>query len=336
MCAQKDINTKSSIDNIKSWYSNPLVSCIVPTYGRNRTLLRALDSILCQTYKNTEILIIDDNGIDGENSKELQEILKNYININKIRYIRNKKHVNGSYSRNVGILKARGEYIAFLDDDDVWYPEKLKKQMHIILSDESVGIVYTGARAVYENENIDYSIIPHYKGDLSKQILFGNCIPTTSTVLVKKQLLLDVGMFDTSFPARQDYDLWVRVFQNTKVDFVPEVLVDYFNKRNSDQITSSTKKYENACLLIDKKYKKLFFRLDEKEKKLRKKKEYFSISNRALRNNDSKTCRVYAKKLLKMGFINTGLMVIIMSYFDYNFLLTLRRFYKNGFMVITK
>src|SRR5690554_2886294 len=93
-----------------------MVSCIIPTYKRSETLVRAINSVLEQTYKKIEILVIDDNHPNDRFSLMVQKQLEQFND--KVRYIQQEKHVNGAVARNVGIKFARGEYIAFLDDDD--------------------------------------------------------------------------------------------------------------------------------------------------------------------------------------------------------------------------
>lgn len=121
-----------------------MVSCIIPTYKRSDTLIRAVKSVINQSYKNLEIIIVDDNEPNDEYSLIVQERLK-AISDERIRYIQQKKHINGAAARNVGINAARGEFIAFLDDDDEWLPSKIEKQINKLMSNQE----YNGITCLY-------------------------------------------------------------------------------------------------------------------------------------------------------------------------------------------
>lgn len=117
------------------------VSCIIPSYKRSDMVIRAIDSVLRQTYKNIEVCVVDDNIPGDEYSCELKHKLEKYQNDSRVKYITQQKHINGAVARNVGIKEATGEFIAFLDDDDEWLPEKLERQMEIIDFNPSVDAV---------------------------------------------------------------------------------------------------------------------------------------------------------------------------------------------------
>src|SRR6056297_3803158 len=133
------------------------VSIIIPTYNRKKLLKNAIQSVLKQTYKNLEIVIVDDGSSDGT-----QNLIDN-INNNKIKYIRNEKSVGGSQARNIGINNSTGKYITFLDDDDEYLPEKIEKQV-LKFNNNNIGLVYTGVILNYIDLNIKYKIIPDKKG----------------------------------------------------------------------------------------------------------------------------------------------------------------------------
>lgn len=111
--------------------SQPLVSCIIPSFKRNDMISRAIDSVLAQTYSNIEILIVDDNDKGSEYSTTLKEIVKSYDN-ERVKLLAQPSHINGAAARNFGVKHAEGEYIAFLDDDDEWLPTKIEKQIYFL------------------------------------------------------------------------------------------------------------------------------------------------------------------------------------------------------------
>ena len=124
-------------------YVEGLVSVIMPTYKRSEKLLRAIDSVLNQTYKNLELLLVNDNEPFDEYTELLKKRVEKYSNDERFHLILQDKHINGAVARNVGIRQARGQYIAFLDDDDWWELNKLEEQVKELKSlDDSWGAVY--------------------------------------------------------------------------------------------------------------------------------------------------------------------------------------------------
>ena len=304
--------------------TNGLVSVVIPTYKRSEMLPRAVKSVLDQTYSNVEVIVVNDNDPDDEFTAATKKQLE-AITDKRVRFVQQDKHLNGSAARNKGIESAKGEFVAFLDDDDVWHSDKLKKQMAVFESDSSVGLVYTGSKAIYVNDKVSYAIIPKQKGDLKKEILLGNCIGTTSTVAVKREIITGVGMFDVKMPALQDYDLWIRICQKTKIGFVAEELIDYYNFRDGEQVSSDTSKYETAFARLNEKYADLLSGLTPEERKKRENYETFSLANKALRNNDKKKGRAYLKKVMKNGFNKKALAMYVASPFGYGAILRLRK-----------
>src|SRR5690625_1857772 len=122
----------------------PLVSVIIPTYKRPRMLTRALKSVLMQTYKNIEVIIVDDNDENSEYRKQTINFMKEYKSNPIIKYIKHKKNKGGSEARNTGIYKATGKYISFLDDDDEYMPTKIEKQVKKFKesNEANLGFVY--------------------------------------------------------------------------------------------------------------------------------------------------------------------------------------------------
>jgi len=148
-----------------------MVSCIIPTYKRSDSLIKAINSILAQTYKNLEVIVVDDNNLDDKYSLIVQKKLS-AIKDKRLRYVKQKKHKNGAAARNAGIKVARGEYIAFLDDDDEWLPEKLEKQIKYLDSKPKYGGVsclytyYSNGKPirkcpVYTEQNLHKKVLEH-------------------------------------------------------------------------------------------------------------------------------------------------------------------------------
>jgi len=206
----------------------PQVSVIIPTRNRPDFLRGALLSVLSQTYQNFEIIVVDDASTD--NTSEIVAA----FNDERITLLRHDTNKGGSAARNTGILASKCDYIAFLDDDDEWFPEKLAKQMHILLaSPPEVGCVYTGYVDVSSSSGETIGeYLPTKRGDLSKDLSAANCVGSASSVLLKRECFKNIGLFDESLPCSQDYDLWIRISNEFLFECVPEALFKYHIHEN--------------------------------------------------------------------------------------------------------
>lgn len=202
----------------------PQISVIIPTKNRQQFIGRAIKSVLAQTYQDFEILVVDDGSTD-----QTQEVLKTFPDP-RILFIRHEHSRGGAAARNTGIAASGGRYIAFLDDDDEWLPEKLARQVSVIASGgHSLGGVCTGhVKVDEESGKIIEEWIPTQRGNLSKEIFYKNCLSTTSSLIFKKEVFEKVGLFDEALKSFQDYDMWVRIAQHFSFDYIQEPLVKYY------------------------------------------------------------------------------------------------------------
>jgi len=201
----------------------PTVSVIIPTYNRAHLVGRAIRSVLNQTFQDFEIIVVDDGSTDNT-----EEVVKGF-NDPRIRYIRHEYNRGGSAARNTGIRAARGEYIAFLDSDDEWLPQKLERQVKAFKDlDETTALVYTGLRFVDRKGALIREQQPRLKGYVFRELLRRNAIGTASSVLLRRESLLSVGLFNEALPSRQDLDLWVRIARRFKVFPIPEILTIHY------------------------------------------------------------------------------------------------------------
>jgi glycosyltransferase involved in cell wall biosynthesis len=206
----------------------PLVTVIIPTYNRAHLLSRAIRSVLCQTFQEWELIIVDDGSVDNT-----EEIVKSFSDP-RIRYIRHQANRGSSAARNTGIQMARGKYIAFLDSDDEWLPEKLEKQLNIFEnSDDEVGVVYTGAVFIDDENGKQRIKKPRAKGWIFIEELAFNPVGSTSRVMVKRECFDKCGGFDEEMPCHEDWDMWIRLAEQYKFDYVEDPLVRYFEHRGS-------------------------------------------------------------------------------------------------------
>lgn len=236
--------------------NGPFVSVIIPTYNRANLLLEALKSVLKQTYQKFEIIVIDDNSSD-----HTSEIIKD-LGDSRIRYYKLSKNQGAPAARNLGIERSRGDLIAFLDSDDRWVFNKLEEQIEIFSKDEKIGVVYTGIKVI--NYHFNKIIIPSKRGNLSNLLLTENYVGSTSSVMIKKVLLLEVGGFDLNFKSCQDWDLFIRLSQKADFDFVEEPLVLYY-EHDGDRISTNTKSILDGYSKIQSKYSTLISNLSKKD-----------------------------------------------------------------------
>ena len=226
----------------------PLVSVIIPTFNRETTIKRAIDSVISQSYSNIEVIVVDDNSND-----RTAEIMEQYSNSSHINYIRLKKNIGGAAARNVGIKHSKGSYIAFQDSDDEWLESKLEKQMNVFQKKKSVDVVFSKIIRISEEKR---SIFP--KSDISEvedahtSFLKENYIGTPSAI-IKKEKLDQIEGFDESLPRLQDWDLFIQLSKFCTFFMVDEVLCNAYLQSNS--ITQNKKALIETLKIFDKKYK---------------------------------------------------------------------------------
>jgi len=199
--------------------NSKLVSIIIPTYKRTDMLARAIRSVLNQTYKNIEIIVVDDNESNSIFRKEVEIIMQSFQGDSRVKYIQHPYNKNGAAARNTGIKSSTGDYISFLDDDDYYLPEKIKKEVQFLEENNFYDAVYCGR---YEKGR---KILPKLAGDLSKEILLLSFTPTTSTLMFRSQIVKEMNGFNESFKRHQDFEFLLRYFENHKIGFVNEPLV---------------------------------------------------------------------------------------------------------------
>ena len=202
-----------------------LVSVIVPTYKR-KTILRAINSILEQDYKSIEIIVVDDNAEHLEYRNYVCNILKPFLDENKITLIKNETNLGGALSRNKGIEYSHGEYIAFLDDDDWYLPQKISKQVTYI-KERDADIVYCYSKGVDLKGNVVWENKKNKEGNLLYEAMVTDCIASTSLILCRRKAIFDAGLFP-NIPCRQDVVLELNMaIKNCLFVCVPEILTVY-------------------------------------------------------------------------------------------------------------
>jgi len=299
---------------------NPLVSVVIPTYKRPDMLGRAIDSVLNQTYDNIEIIVVDDNDEDSEYRKETEDFMEKYTDVNNLVYFKHKENKGGSAARNTGIRNSKGDFVAFLDDDDEWVKEKLVKQIKEFNNlDGEYGVVYHPYLKCSENKE---QIIPdikntkEYSGNITKLLLKGNFIGTP-VVLVKKEVFNKVGLFDENLPRLQDWELFIRISQYYKFKLINQSLTIVYVLE--DSISSNNLALIEAEEIILKKHYELFKSSGSNILA----KLYYRLGHHYHLYFDIYNGRLYLKKAIKTSFEIKYLLVYLLSHFGcffYNYI----------------
>lgn len=202
-----------------------MISCIITTYNRGTDILkRSIDSVLNQTYKDKELIIVNDSPENIELCISIDKLLKEYNNP-IIKYIKHESNLGACKARNTGIESSKGEFIAFLDDDDEWLPNKLEKQLKLFTSDD-VGLVYCDCIIRRDGVNTLHKNTPRINStDFLECLMLGNFIGGNSFPLIRKKILIDAGKYDERLKALQDFDMWIRIAQISKCVYCEEALV---------------------------------------------------------------------------------------------------------------
>lgn len=200
------------------------VSVVIPTHKRPALLKRAIQSVLDQTLQPMEIIIVDD-----ASCAESEAIVKGFSN-DLLRYIHNEDGQGASSSRNLGVRSANGDFIAFLDDDDAFYPEKIEIVGEEIKANTNTHVFYHPARINMVNEKVFYYTKPcslDFHG--FEQMLISNKVGGTPMIIASREALINAGLFDESLPALEDYELWLRLAkQNKKFTLINQPLTDCY------------------------------------------------------------------------------------------------------------
>lgn len=195
----------------------PLISVVIPTYNRAKFITEAVDTVLEQTFQDFELIVVDDDSCD-----ETPEVLEPYFD--RLRYVV-QPHKGPAAARNTGIQEAQGEFIAFLDSDDLWLPEKLQWQVEFFKQNPDMLICQTQEIWLRNNKRIK----PRARHRKESGWIFHRavelCLISPSAVMIHRKVFDDVGLFDEMLPAAEDYELWLRVTARFPVGLVDEPLV---------------------------------------------------------------------------------------------------------------
>jgi glycosyltransferase involved in cell wall biosynthesis len=228
-----------------------MTSVIIPTFNRAAFLREAIDSVLAQTEKDFELIVVDDGSTD-----HTRELVAKYGD--RLRYF-SQPNAGASAARNCGIRHAAGKFITFLDSDDLWLPKKLARQMQWMAAHPNLLLCYTDEIWIRRGVRVNQKLIHAKAGGWIYPLCLPRCIISPSSVLMRRELFDAVGWFDEQLPVCEDYDLWLRVASRFEVGFIPEPLIvkrgghsDQLSQRewgnDRYRVTALRKIYESGVL----------------------------------------------------------------------------------------
>ncbi len=197
--------------------STPLVSAIIPTYNRAAFLREAIDSVLAQTERDFELIVVDDGSSD-----ETRSLCGSYGD--KLRYFFQSPR-GVSAARNSGLRQARGRWVAFLDSDDLWAPNKLARQVEWMAAHPEILLCYTDEIWIRRGRRVNQKKIHHKAGGWIYPLCLPLCLISPSSVLMRRELFEQAGVFDEALPICEDYDLWLRLTARFEAGFIAAPLI---------------------------------------------------------------------------------------------------------------
>lgn len=298
----------------------PAVSVIMNCLNCSKYLREAIDSVYAQTYKDWEIIFWDNTSTDSS-----AEIAKSYDE--RLRYFRSDETVPLGKARNWAIEKAKGEYIAFLDCDDIWLPEKLERQIPLFI-DSQVGLVYSDAFHFLDGTKYAYST---YEVDfhIKKGYIFGNLLKnlglTLSTIIIRKNILNNIPWFPEDMIYGEELDLILRIAHYWKIDVIPEPLARYRIHDANITVNAIESSYKERELILERLIQFIPNVMDGHKEEI----EYFQDQNKLFRGhalwfkgNKQQARQIYLSLFKKRKKWN------LLLCFLFSFFITYRHFHK--------
>ncbi|MFH0702468.1 MAG: glycosyltransferase [bacterium] len=221
-------------------FQKPEISVIIPVYNGENYIKETIISVLNQTYTDYELIIVDDGSTDST-----KKIIQSFSDPRIIYYYQ--KNSGPNTTRNTGINLAKGEFIAFLDADDIWLPHKLAIQLREIKENPEIGLVYGWVYYIDSNSNLIGRKKYNIKDDFYINLLLGNFVDNGSTPLIRKKCFDKVGGFDDLKPAG-DWDMWIRIAKEFKFSYVKDYIALY--RIHSTGISKDYKQMETKLFYI--------------------------------------------------------------------------------------
>lgn len=280
-----------------------LVSVVIPTFNRAFTLKRTLESVLCQSYRQFEIVVVDDGSTD-----KTEEIAQRVAD-SRLRWVRHDKNLGAAAARNTGIKAARGNWVAFLDSDDEWLPTKLEAQLRAMEKEgeETAGICC--GYFLHQDSQDPVEKIPHRPASWHKHLLLGCDLGPGTTLLVRKKAFDEIGLMDEAYARFEDWEWLLRFVKRYDLAVVPRPLARVYRTRNvsAQTVENAAKRIVKAYQIEARKYGGSFERRFLASR-------WFHLSWIFFSQGDAlKGFHYLAKGLWKNPFVPPGMLLLIMD-----------------------
>ena len=278
----------------------PLVSVIIPTYKGQQKLGRAIKSIQKQTYDNIEIIVVDDNDPNTIEINENEEIIKK-MSLSNLTYVQHEKNQNGAAARNTGIAVAQGDYVCFLDDDDIYLPTRIEESVNKLEGNLKSGAVFCNVLQLFSGDKCSVHRMEEESLTVEGILLYEAAIGTGSNLFLRTDIARKMGGFDAGFLRHQDLEFSIRLFEICPVCIIDKVLiVKAYNGANN------VPQYERMKLVKEKynrKFRREIENLGQAQKELYYINCYKSLYLSALYAENYSEAVLNLKKMQQYGFI---------------------------------
>ena len=290
------------------------ISVVIPTNNRPSELQRAIKSLKNQTVYPAQIIVID----DGSRVKLTRDIFKNVSEKIECLLFYNSKPKGPGFSRNLGIKKSTSEWVAFLDDDDEFYPEKIEYISSEIDSETEADLIYHPATVKMDNESLEYKTTTSKRkeGKIYNQLLAKNIIGGTPMVTVKKESIISAGLFDEKLKSLEDYEMWIRLSKTgTRFRLINKPLTKCHSVTQKESVSKSLKNHNASIKAIEQKYIDDLMSLSKKEKIEHEKWKANMLVHKALLNRQNKLAILEQYSIVRKFPSGKSLLLLIIVLF---------------------
>lgn len=241
-----------------------LVTVVIPSYNADEGLQRAIESVLGQTYPEVEVIVVDDNEPGSIGRKRTETLMQRFAEEQRVKYLKHAHNKNGAAARNTGIRAASGSFVAFLDDDDIYYPDRVRRCMDVFAENPQCDAVYTGVDLYVQGKKRG-EVHPAAQGKAWRSLLLNEgMLGTGSNLFLKKEAIESVNGFDESFIRYQDVEFMLRILKEHNLQALDEILV---RKNILERNIPPYKKYRENKIALFQKFSDLISQLTEQEKR---------------------------------------------------------------------
>lgn len=228
------------MNRLKDLQNKQMISVIIPTYKNRGGLTKSIDSVLSQDCDmDFEVIVVDDNSPEFPERKQTEKLMHNYDSDERVKYIKHIENKNGAAARNTGIKASKGEYIAFLDDDDFFLPGKLQVQKDYL----NQHLEYAATYCLLRRGGRIVNSYP-YKGNIAKELLMMKTVMPTSTLMFRREAIESINGFDESFRRHQDYEMLLRFFRQGYQMGCVEMVLEEMGLNNGENVLGADKMFQ--------------------------------------------------------------------------------------------